>query len=72
MDFVTSKIADKLNITTNSQGENQENSSTLQNGFHAVNEAIKKMSSQPTQIAGKKNRKFRLTKKSRGNSKSLF
>jgi hypothetical protein len=76
MDFVTSKIANKININTPSN----DGESNVQNGFNAVNEATEKMSSTQTntqsqpqpqlqsQNAGKK-KKFRLTKKSRSQAK---
>jgi hypothetical protein len=74
MYFVTSKIADKINIDAASNDDNVPNFQNIQNGFDAVNEATEKMtSSQPqpqpqAQNAGKK-KKFRLTKKSRGQAK---
>jgi len=60
MDFVTSKIANKININIPSN----EGESNIQNGFNAVNEATEQMASSQTQNAGRK-QKFRLTKKSR-------
>jgi hypothetical protein len=71
MDFVSSKIANKINVPFN---EGEPNIQNIQNGFDAVNEAAEKMSSTQTepksqsQNAGKK-KKFRLTKKSRGQAK---
>ena len=69
MDFVTSKIANKININIPSN-VSESNIQNVQNGFDAVNEATEKMSStqSQTQNAGKK-KQFRLTKKSRGQAK---
>ena len=69
MDFVTSKIANKININIPSN-VSESNIQNVQNGFDAVNEATEKMSSTQSnsQNAGKK-KKFRLTKKSRGKAK---
>ena len=68
MDFVTSKIADKINIGVNQETSSDQKTSSLQNGFDAVNDATEQMASTSVQNAGRKKR-FRLTKKSRGQSK---
>jgi hypothetical protein len=68
MDFVTSKIADKINISINQETSSNQKTSSVQNGFDAVNDATEKMASNIVQNAGRK-KKFRLTKKSRGQSK---
>jgi hypothetical protein len=67
MDFVTSKIANKININIPSN-VSESNIQNVQNGFNAVNEATEKMASSQIQNAGKR-KKFRLTKKSRTQTK---
>jgi hypothetical protein len=63
MDFLTSKIADKVNIDINQQ-TSLDKASKIQNGFDAINEANEKIMSSSQN--GGKNKKFRLTRKSRG------
>ena len=63
VNYVTNEIASKIMINTNT---NQ--NATIQNGFDAVNEANDKFFTQ--QNGGKKQKKFRLTKKSRSQAKS--
>ena len=63
MEFVTSKIANKINIDIDHEKE-LNNISSIQDGFDALNETNKKFISSPQN--GGKPKKFRLTKKSRG------
>jgi hypothetical protein len=67
MEFVTSKVADKIKNDMN-QDPNSPQNPGMQNGFDAVNAATETMASPGTQNAGRK-KKFRLTKKSRGQTK---
>ena len=63
MEFFTSKIADKINVDIDQQNTLGK-VSKIQNGFDAVNEANEKIMSSSQN--GGKNKKFRLTRKSRG------
>ena len=63
MEFVTSKIANKINLDVDKENYTG-NVSKIQNGFDAVNEANEKIMA--TSQNGGKTKKFRLTKKSRG------
>ena len=61
VDYVSSKIADKIKNDINLSNNNSE-TSNMQNGFNAVNEATEQMTK-----GGKKRKKFRLTKKRKNN-----
>ena len=62
MEFVTSKIANKINIDIDNE-KDMNNVSSIQDGFDALNETNKTFISSPQN--GGKPKKFRLTKKSR-------
>ena len=58
MNYVTSQIVDKIKQGTDM---NSNETSSMQNGFNAVNEATETMSN--ANIGGTRKQKFRLTKK---------
>ena len=59
VDYVSSKIADKIKNDMNISNSQQIN---MQDGFNSVNEATEQMAK-----GGKKTKKFRLTKKRKNN-----
>lgn len=61
VDYMTSKIADKIK---NDMNLSTSEPSNMQNGFNAVDEATEQMAK-----GGKRTKKFRLTKKHKTNKK---